>query len=481
MSSHKIVELRQDLRDGRLSRRDFVRYATLLGLSLGVAEAMSACAPVGPTQTPPEATSLPTETPTTRSARDSAGLVPTIPPEWQPTRAPTATPTTPVTPTPGPLYSRGANWSCPVCAERRPSEEALLAHLRAEHVRKIPGVHVVSQPVYEPFMVSDVGRFDQKNIVFARVMWDEDYQKLLGEVAPVPRQDTPEEVALGTALAAGSIYVDMKAGSLHPSYRGFSGHLEDISGLYSWDEPVAPHQFPVSDPAQMAAEIERVARFYGADLVGITAINPLWVYSHRFDRETVTYQPLELTQRYAIVMGIEMSWDEINQSPGYGASAATALAYSKMPFVAAAVAAYIRTLGYPALPSGNDTTQSVPLAIDAGLGEWGRHGLLLTPEFGPRQRLCKVYTDLPLATDSPIEFGMVDFCDKCRMCASACPARAIPSGDRDTQPTSISNRPGFLRWYVDVARCYLFWRANGIDCSNCVAACPWSYAQRPWI
>jgi epoxyqueuosine reductase len=477
----RISELRQEFLAGRISRRDFLRSATGLGLSLGVAQAMAACAPQPSSTSAP--TLVPTQAPTATEAVPTLAshVLPTIPPEWLPTQAPTATTGPTVAPTLAPLYSRGATWSCPICTARFSSEKELMEHIASQHVRRIPGVHPVSEPVYAQFMVGDVQRFDQKNIVFGRVMWDAEYQELLSQVTPRPRRDTPEEVALGKALAAGAIYADMKAGSVHPQYRGFSGHLEGTSGLFSWDDSVSPEKFPVSDAGTMATEIKRVARFYGADLVGITRVNPLWVYSHRYDRETLTYKPLEMPLTYAIVMGIEMSWDEINASPGYGASAATALAYSKMPFVAAMVAKYIRTLGYPALPSGNDTTQSVPLAIDAGLGEWGRHGLLLTPEFGPRQRLCKVYTDLPLATDTPIEFGMVDFCTTCRLCAGACPSKAIPSGDRDTQPTSISNRPGFLRWYVDVAKCYLFWRANGIDCSNCVAACPWSFPKRPWI
>ena len=176
-----------------------------------------------------------------------------------------------------------------------------------------------------------------------------------------------------------------------------------------------------------------------------------------------------------------MGWEGINQSPDFEASAATALGYSRMAEVAASLAKYIRALGYPAVPSGNDTAQSIPLAIDAGLGELGRNGLLITPEFGPRQRICKVFTDLPLKPDQPIDFGMQRFCEKCHICAQLCPAAAIRREERTTEPTSISNRTGILRWPVDVAKCYLFWRENGTDCANCVAACPWAFPIRPWL
>src|SRR4030066_448546 len=108
--------------------------------------------------------------------------------------------------------------------------------------------------------------------------------------------------------------------------------------------------------------------------------------------------------KFAIVVGVEMEWDWIKHSPYPEASAAAALGYSRMAEVASSLAKYIRALGYPALPSGNDTGQSIPLAIDAGLGELGRNGLLLSPEYGPRQRLCKVFTNLPLVPDKPIDF-----------------------------------------------------------------------------
>jgi reductive dehalogenase len=158
-----------------------------------------------------------------------------------------------------------------------------------------------------------------------------------------------------------------------------------------------------------------------------------------------------------------------------------------MAEVSSKLARYIRGLGWEALPSGNDTTASIPLAIDAGLGELGRHGLLITPQFGPRQRICKVYTDLPLVPDKPIDFGMQQFCELCNHCAHACPVQAIPRGERSLELTSISNRPGIRRWHVNVGKCLQFWVANGgslpglSDCANCVSACPWGMVSRPWL
>jgi reductive dehalogenase len=354
-------------------------------------------------------------------------------------------------------------------------------HIATAHLRRLPDIQKVSKPTYSKHLVGDVERFDQKNDVFSRTAWDEGYQEQLRNVTPRPRGETQDQLLEGNALKAGAIYVDAAAGSVHPQYRGYFGHLTGIGGLYSWEDGVNETKYPVSDPAQMSARVKQVAKLYGASLVGICEIDQRWVYSHYFDRATNAYSELEIPYKYAVVMGIEMDWAAIETAPGLDASAATAVAYSRMAEIAPSVAKYIRALGYPAVPCGNDTAQSIPLAIDAGLGQLGRCGLLVSPQFGPRQRLCKVLTDLPLQPDQPIDFGLHKFCPKCGICAKLCPAQAIRREARTVEQTSISNRTGILRWPVDVAKCYLFWQANGTDCSVCVAACPWGWPVRRWL
>ncbi len=469
----KLNDLQERLRLGKITRRGFLRRVTGLGVSLAVAQVLAACAAPTPTPTP-----------------NITGYIPFLDEsDVTPTRRPTRTPVPPApTPTPGPIWMELATWSCPACTQTFDTKEALLQHLTREHVQKVPGRRMVSQPTYEQFVVSPVERFDQKDIVFMRAVWDEQYQAQMQQVMPRFRQETEAQGQEGAAFVAGAIYADNKAGSFHPNYTGYFGHLQGVDGLYSWDEPVNPQKYPVSDAAAVSERVKQVARFYGADLVGICEIDKRWVYSHYFDRETGAYGPLEISYKYAVVMGVEMQWDEgIAESPSSPASAATALAYSKMAELSSKVAQYIRMLGYDAVPSGNDTTQSIPLAIDAGLGELGRMGLLLTPEFGARQRICKVYTSLPLVPDQPIDFGIQQFCETCKLCASNCPVEAIPFGDRSTETTSISNRNGILRWTVNVGKCFLFWLANQApgaawnDCSNCVRACPWSAPRRGWL
>ena len=139
-----------------------------------------------------------------------------------------------------------------------------------------------------------------------------------------------------------------------------------------------------------------------------------------------------------------------------------------MAFAIACLAEFIRNLGYQAISMGNDTALSIPLAIDAGLGELGRNGLLVAPEYGPCVRLCKVFTDLPLAPDGPAPFGVTETCKTCRKCAEACEVEAI-SSDREPsyRTVSPSNNRGIKRWAVDPDRCYTFWVENGACCSTC--------------
>lgn len=474
-----LSELVHKLHQGKISRRDFLRASAILGLSIGAGGVLSGCdqfSSTSPTPTLGVQELMLEENNAFPTPLGGEVNVPSPAPGYS------ATPPADYSARPTSPPPRSLSWYCANCGQMFRTNEELLRHAAAKHQWMLPEIRRVDEPTYSEFLVGKVERFDERNTVFSRSLWDEKYQALVKEATAKakPGDWTTFE---GSALVAGAIYVDNTAGALHPNYYGYGGHVRGDTGLFGWDDPVNTTQFPVEDPLWMTERVKQVARLYGANLVGVTAVNPKWIYSYYFERPTGDYGKLEMPLKYAIVMGIEMDWDWIKHSPYPEASAATALVYSRMAELASSLAKYIRALGYQALPSGNDTGQSIPLAIDAGLGELGRNGLLLTPEYGPRQRLCKVFTDLPLVPDKPIDFGIQRYCEKCHACARACPVDAVRRENRTTKPTSISNRTGILRWPVDVARCYLFWRENrGTDCSNCIAACPWAIQNpREWI
>jgi reductive dehalogenase len=171
-------------------------------------------------------------------------------------------------------------------------------------------------------------------------------------------------------------------------------------------------------------------------------------------------------------MGIEMDYQHLRRSPAV--ESATDIAYSKMGFIAPSVARFIQELGYHAMPSGNDTALSIPMAVDAGLGELGRNGILITEKYGPRVRLCKVFTDLPLVHDKPVDLGVQAFCEICEKCAKSCPGQALKHGERTAEHNNISNNVNILKWPVNAERCIQWWAKNRAHCAVCIRVCPFN-------
>jgi reductive dehalogenase len=154
--------------------------------------------------------------------------------------------------------------------------------------------------------------------------------------------------------------------------------------------------------------------------------------------------------------------------------------YSQMAILVASLAQFIRTLGYRAIPSLNDTALNVPLAVDAGLGQPSRLGIVITPQFGPRVRFCKVITDLPLAGGKRhVDFGVIEFCEACEKCAEACPVRAVPAGGRTTTGRNLSSNPGVLKWYLDAEKCRHHFAHVATNCGICLRMCPFNHGRGP--
>jgi len=87
-------------------------------------------------------------------------------------------------------------------------------------------------------------------------------------------------------------------------------------------------------------------------------------------------------------------------------------------------------------------------AFIAGLGEIGYSKMLLTPEFGPRQRIAAVFTDMPLEPD-PIYEGPV-LCDRCMSCCRDCPTQAIS----ETETIKVEVAGKTLEWgKIDMGKC----------------------------
>lgn len=328
----------------------------------------------------------------------------------------------------------------------------------------------------------EVGRFDQRNTMFSRVRDTERSDPSLLEMGRAFYGEpnlgdrtgyTLKDWALNTA----AWYVERKFGR---------GNLVGDFGLYEWGpDPeelmrinrISPEKrWNASDPGKMSQSVKEAARLFGASLVGICRLDQRWLYSHRFNPLTFEHVRIDIPEEfeYAVVLAHEMDYELIRTSPAYTENAATGHGYSMMAYVAGSMAHYIRTLGYKAIPCGNDTGLSIPLAVDAGLGELGRHGLLITKTYGPRIRISKVLTDLPLMPDRPVEFGAKEFCARCKRCAEECPGTAISFGGPTTRGLSPSNNDGIYKYYVQPEKCFAFWARNRGSCGTCIRVCPYN-------
>ena len=283
------------------------------------------------------------------------------------------------------------------------------------------------------------------------------------------------------AYAMGSYYVE----------RNFArGHVTGNFGLLKWEEdpeemakanrmkPI--YKYEVKDPTAMSKDMKKAAKKLGASQVGVCTLEPLWVYSEGYNPMTQEDFPIEIdfnVYKYAIVFVVEMDYEAMQSSPSHLEYATVAYAYSRAAYVAGQMAHFIRTLGYKAIPSVNDTALNIPLAIDAGLGQLGRNGLLITPQYGPRVRIGKILTNLPLGVDKPISFGVPEFCNVCKRCAEKCPGGAIMSGDLTDRPLNISTSPGVFKWPVDGEKCFQFWGQSEMCCANCIRVCPFNKPQ----
>jgi epoxyqueuosine reductase len=326
-------------------------------------------------------------------------------------------------------------------------------------------------------------RFAQRNDVFSRAFWDSSVRSKFTDrffasyrMEAAPRHGdgfNQRDFALRNASWLISDVISDR-GAAEGLREGFQAPIAN-------DTPVAPEQVPVESPAEMSAEIKRIAQFFGADLCGITALDARWLYETRVDTRDMSAAVNDLPEgmTHVIVLGHEMDADLVATYPSALAGAATGRAYSHEAAAAMQLAAYIRNLGYEATASMNDTGLVIPYALQAGLGEYARNQLVITPEFGPRLRFSKIFTSLPLQVDAPRKLGVAAFCDICTKCAEACPVKALPFGapDVSTQPSSIK---GVRKWTSDAEACFGFWAKMASDCAICMRVCPFNRDFSKW-
>lgn len=325
----------------------------------------------------------------------------------------------------------------------------------------------------------DYEGFNQHNDMFSRGLWDASFANRMTmrfyRSFVKPKERARDEEGFGQedfALRNGPWVVTEMFAEMHKAKDRRDGFTDDFT----------PHLPPKVEPADMgspdaaAKRIKKTAKIYGADLVGITGYDPRWTYKSKFSGRTQSSKPVEIPEGITnvIVLGKAMQYDLVRMSPTATAATSAAAGYAEDAITLLALAQYIRSLGYQAIANQNDTNLAIPYAIQAGLGEYGRNGLCITPEFGPRVRFGRILTDMPLAHDKPVSLGIEQTCEICRRCANNCPPQAIDHGAPSTYRFNKSNIKGIRKWTTDGEKCFKFWAMKGSDCANCIRTCPYN-------
>ena len=199
----------------------------------------------------------------------------------------------------------------------------------------------------------------------------------------------------------------------------------------------------------------KFARTLGVDGVGYTVVDSQYI----FKGQKILYEN-------AFVLLMEMAADKISLAPSRAAYGEIMSTYKGLCVAANQLSDFLKEKGYraqagPAL--GGDVSYPM-LAQKAGLGVLGKHGLLITPEFGPSLRIAAVYTDienLP-ASGGNEHLWIKDFCNLCNRCVQKCPVGAIYKNTKifDDQTEQ----------HIDYKKCAVPF-SNQYGCTICIKEC----------
>ena len=229
--------------------------------------------------------------------------------------------------------------------------------------------------------------------------------------------------------------------------------------LRNADGAISKNKRNVESLSDMTSEVKELAMKLGAGSVGISPMIKKALYING-----------EINYTNAIVILYPMDGNEMKYVTTDRAGTETMRAYMEITKAAITLSEKIRAMGWRARAycEGADLLH-IPLAINAGLGQLGKHGSLICREFGSSMRIATVLTDLPLNHDKPIDIAVDDLCIGCRRCTIDCPVDAISDEKQMVR--------GEEKWYVDFDKCVPYFTETA-GCGICIEVCPWSKPDR---
>ena len=235
----------------------------------------------------------------------------------------------------------------------------------------------------------------------------------------------------------------------------FRNAIEDMG--QHLEGPVGPARLDVRDKEEMSDRIRERAKECGADLVGMCKISPVMID-----------EGVDCKYTNVIAFGHHESYDEVLKGPQFVSDEAHR-AYYTVAKIATEMVLWIREeLGWDAVAHHNagSYVQAIPVMWQCGWGELGKNGSLINPDISASFRPSFITTDLPVAYDAPMSFGVQERCTVCQVCLKNCPGDAIVDTPIMTE--------GIKRWVIDTEKCYPYSRLRKEYCHLCVDVCPYN-------
>jgi epoxyqueuosine reductase len=216
-----------------------------------------------------------------------------------------------------------------------------------------------------------------------------------------------------------------------------------------------------ASPEEFSADVKAFALANEADDIGITAMDPLYVF-----------EGYQIDEPWVIVLAVAHNYERLKQVPSDETNGEGICdvgdQYARGTRSSFALANWIRSQGYTARAFPGPSAEAlllIPPAVASGLGELGKHGSMINRYFGSGVRLAGITTDMPLIATTREPFGGDEFCANCQACTRACPADAISEKKQMVR--------GVERWYVDFDKCIPAF-TDLAGCAVCIAECPWT-------
>lgn len=225
------------------------------------------------------------------------------------------------------------------------------------------------------------------------------------------------------------------------------------------DGPVNVEQPEGDDPDHLSGLIRAKGLAIGGSDIGFAELTPLMI-NEGFEFEQPSIISVIVAEDYSKVLKGALAIEEEAFE-----------VYVECARVSTELAAYIRQLGFSAIADHNGTgeIQAIPALYAGGMGELGKHGSLIHPQFGASFRPGFVITDAPILADGPNIFGVQNTCETCRLCEQNCPPGAVRASDE------FVVTEGIKRWRVDIPTCYEASRFRDEYCHICVDVCPYQH------